>query len=61
MDKYKKKFTKEATKLDFYDDMVLQNKRIRAKDKKKLHKIARSRLNQEIRKELEEAGMEHLI
>lgn len=61
MDKYKKKFTKEATKLDFYDDVVLQNRKIRPKDKKMLHKMARSRMNEEIRKELEEEGIEDLF
>ena len=61
MDKRKKKYSKEEMKLDFYDDMVLQNKKVKSKDKKKLHKISRSRMNEEIRKEIDDAGLEHLL
>ncbi|XZN14434.1 hypothetical protein ACSW9O_15315 (plasmid) [Clostridium perfringens] len=53
MDKFKEKNTREATAMDFYDtNIVVQNTKLRAKDKKMLHKLSRSRIKQETNKEV---------
>lgn len=54
MDKFKKNNTKEVTALDFYDTCVCKgNRKVRKKDKRMLHKLARTRIKRETEKEIE--------
>lgn len=51
MDLFKQKYNDKATAYDFYEtNIVIQNTRTRRKDKKMLHKLARSRMKAELRK-----------
>lgn len=56
MDDFKKNNTIEATCMDFYDTrIVVQNTKLRAKDKRMLHQLSRSRIKREDRKKVEES------
>lgn len=48
MDLFKRKNSREATSMDFYDKNVIQNTKIRGKDKRMLHKLARCRIKRDI-------------
>lgn len=55
MDLFKQNNNNKATSLDFYaTDVVIQNTRIRPKDKRMLHRLARSRIRRMTRKEFDE-------
>lgn len=50
MDLFKQNNNHEATSMDFYDSYVSKgDNRVRAKDKRMLHKIARRRLKNKIK------------
>lgn len=55
MDEFKLNYSMEATAMDFYDTaIVVQNTRLRNKDKKMLHKLSRSRIKRIDRNEIKE-------
>ena len=51
MDLFNKNNINECTKTDFLDTNVHKNSKEHAKEKKMLHKLARSRLKQQLKKE----------
>lgn len=53
MDMFKKKFSREAMDLDFYDPLVSNKNKTRANTKKKLHRLSRARVKREFQKEIE--------
>lgn len=53
MDLFKQNNSREATAMDFYDNIVIQNTKLRSKDKKMLHKISRSRIKRITQREIE--------
>ena len=56
IDSFKQSNNDKATSYGFYDKVVVQNTRTRSKDKRLLHKLARTRLKRDIIKESEEEG-----
>lgn len=55
VDLFKQNNNNKATSLDFYaTDVVIQNTRVRPKDKRMLHRLARSRIRRMTRKEFDE-------
>ena len=51
MDLFNKNNSNECTKMDFLDTNIHRDNKDHAKDKKMLHKLARSRLKQQLKKE----------
>lgn len=54
MDLFRQNNSKEATALDFYEKIVVQNIKLRPKDKKMLHKISRSRIKRITQREIKD-------
>lgn len=55
MDDFKRNNSIEATCMDFYDtNIVVQNTKLRGKDKQMLHQLSRSRIKQEDKKKVKE-------
>ena len=55
MDLFNKNNINECTKTDFLDTNIHRNSKDHAKEKKMLHKLARSRLKQQLKKEYDKA------
>lgn len=51
MDLFNRNNINECTKMDFLDSNIHRDNKDRAKEKKILHKLARSRLKQQLKKE----------
>ena len=51
MDLFNRNNINECTKTDFLDSNIHRDNKDHAKEKKVLHKLARSRLNQQLKKE----------
>ena len=57
MDLFKQNNNDKATAYDFYDTaIVVQNTKLRGKEKKMLHKLSRSRIKRSTKKEIEIAN-----
>lgn len=53
MNLFKQANIQEATSMDFYvKNIVVQNTKLRGKEKKMLHKLARTRLKKQAKKEM---------
>lgn len=60
MDLFKQNNSKEATSMDFYDTaIVVQNTKLRAKDKKMLHRLSRSRIKMITKREIHIANLQY--
>ena len=55
MDLFNRNNINECTKADFLDTNIHRNSKDHAKEKKMLHKLARSRLKQQLKKEYDKA------
>lgn len=59
MNLFKQENTNESTSMDFYvKNIIVQNTRLRAKEKKMLHKLSRSRIKRLTKNEILQSEME---